>query len=131
MAKQASDRDKAGRFGPGNTAAVKPDRQQQSAELRSALIEAVTPADIQKIVAAIVKRAADGDLTAAKLLFDRVFGKTRIKPAAPVVESAEREPSDLPADHATFDAILKGVFDAPKMPVGQPAQRTRTRKAAR
>jgi hypothetical protein len=146
MAKQATkigiERDSGtGRFGAGNKAAA--GRRVLSAELREAMVASVTPEDIRVIMAALVKAASGGDVAASKLLFDRVIGKLQTEAPGGVrmLESAGPmrlagpvvlEDSDLPADHATFSDILKGVFDAPKIPVEQqPVKRSRTRKAAR
>lgn len=59
--------------GPGNPHAA------QVAALRSALLEAVTPADIAQVVASLVTQAKAGDIAAAQVLFDRCFG--RVAPA--------------------------------------------------
>lgn len=146
MAKQATkigiERDSGtGKFGAGNKAAA--GRRVLSAELREAMVASVTPEDIRAVMAALVKAASGGDVAASKLLFDRVIGKLQIEASGGVqlAESAGPvklarpsgliEDSDLPADHATFSDILKGVFDAPETPVKrEPVKRTRTQRKA-
>ncbi len=42
--------------------------------IRTALVNAVTPADIQAVVRRLIKKAKDGDVMAAKVLFERAAG---------------------------------------------------------
>lgn len=72
----SNGRDEAGRFvkghkgGPGNPHA------KRIAELKSAVLEAVSPADLKRVVEKLVYLATDGeDVAAAKVLMDRLFGK--------------------------------------------------------
>jgi hypothetical protein len=46
------------------------------AALRGALLDAVSPEDVQAVVAALVHRARSGDVAAIRELFDRCIGKT-------------------------------------------------------
>src|SRR5437870_2425542 len=75
-----SERDGRGRFtaankgGPGNPYA------RQTAALRKALVNAVTPEDIEEIAQALKEKARQGDVAASKLLFSYLMGK----PAAAV-----------------------------------------------
>jgi hypothetical protein len=68
-------RDAKGRFtknnpgGPGNPFA------RQVAALRSALVNKVTPEDIEDVVNILLLKAKQGDLAAVKLLFSYVLGK--------------------------------------------------------
>lgn len=71
----ASDRDARGRFrkghpgGPGNPMA------KRVGQLRAALIRAVTPDAVRKIIDSLVEAARNGDVPAAKLIFDRALGQ--------------------------------------------------------
>ncbi len=56
------------RIGTGNPAA------RQAQQLRFALMNAVTPEDVQRMVRRLVQLAEAGDVQAAKLIFDRVLG---------------------------------------------------------
>ena len=55
--------------GPGNPG------QKRMAEIRGIMLEVVTPADMTEMIRKIVSMAKRGDLTATKLLLDRLFGK--------------------------------------------------------
>ena len=79
--KGGNGRDERGRFaqgwkgGPGNPLA------KRVAELRAALLAAVTPEDIDAIARVLVQKAKGGDVVAVKELLDRCIGKA----PAPVV----------------------------------------------
>lgn len=60
-----------GRFTKGNKCAT----GRKVTALRRALLDAVTPEDIQAVVAALIDKAKEGDLHAISLLFDRCIGK--------------------------------------------------------
>lgn len=59
------------------------------AALRSALLEAVTPADIAEVVASLVTQAKAGDIAAAKVLFDRCLGRVAL---ADIGSHSDKEP---------------------------------------
>jgi hypothetical protein len=71
----ANGRDKAGRFAKGNPGGPGNPLARQAQLLRSALYAAVTPSDVDAIVRAIVAQAKTGDVTAAKLVLDRLLGQ--------------------------------------------------------
>jgi len=64
-----------GRFEKGNPGGPGNPHARRVGELRSALLDAVSVADIQGVVGRLVTMARDGDLAAASLLLDRLFGK--------------------------------------------------------
>jgi len=68
-------RDGRGRFAPGNRGGPGNPHAAQVSRLRSALLDAVTPADMRDVVRALVDKAKGGDVHAASVLFDRVLGK--------------------------------------------------------
>ena len=70
-------RDTQGRFAKGNAGGPGNPHAQQVARLRSALLEGVTPKDLNKIVAKLVKMAKGGNVVAAKEVLDRCLGKSR------------------------------------------------------
>jgi len=75
MAKK-SDRDpQTGRFLPGNGGGPGNPHAARVAELRSALLGAVTPGDLAAIARSLVQAARSGDVAAAKLVFERVLGR--------------------------------------------------------
>jgi hypothetical protein len=97
--------------GPGNPFARK------VAALRSALIDAVTPEDIQQIAAKLMHQAKDGDVQSAKLLFTFVIGK----PApAPQPDNLDVEEWQGFQREATMMGGLQGVIQnpAPELPLG-------------
>jgi ferritin-like protein len=64
------------------------------AELRNALLGAVTPEDVEQIIAAIVKAAKKGDVVAAREVLDRTVGKpsqTEILQRLEALEAAVQE----------------------------------------
>lgn len=69
-----AERDERGRFLPGNPGGPGNPHARQVAQLRAALLEAVTPEDVREIIGVVVEAARGGDLAAAKLLFDRLLG---------------------------------------------------------
>ena len=44
-------------------------------QLRSALIRAISPADLKQIIRVLIKKAKAGDVQAANLVLDRALGK--------------------------------------------------------
>ena len=68
-------RDGSGRFAPGNAGGPGNPHAKRVNELRTALMEAVTPDDLRKIIAALVKAAQAGDTAAAREVLDRTIGK--------------------------------------------------------
>jgi len=71
------DRDPTtGRFAPGNSAATGHRRPHAArvARFRTALMDAITEEDLAEIARALVAAAKGGDVTAARLLLDRVLG---------------------------------------------------------
>src|SRR5689334_4555013 len=63
-----------GRFGPGNKVAKGNPHARRVAELRSAMLKAVTADDMQTVIAAMLKHAKAGNVPAAKVLLERVLG---------------------------------------------------------
>jgi hypothetical protein len=77
-----------GTFAPGNKATA--GRSSRAVELRRAFVDAVSVEDIQAIASALVKSAKDGDISAAKLVLDRL-GK--VDPVADEIQQRDRENS--------------------------------------
>ena len=69
------NRDNTGRFTPGNTAGKGNPHAAKVAQLRAALLDAVTPSDIAAIIQVLIAKAKGGDIHAAKIIFDRVLGQ--------------------------------------------------------
>ena len=71
-----------GKFGPGNRAGRGNPHAKRAQKLRSAVLYAVKPNDIKQVIEKLVELAKDGDINAAKLLFDRALGKPSATTAA-------------------------------------------------
>jgi len=68
-------RDSLGRFAVGNSGGPGNPHAAQVGRLRSALLDAVTSDDMRAVALALVEKAKAGDITAARVLSDRVLGK--------------------------------------------------------
>lgn len=69
------ERDVRGRFANGNAGGPGNRYAKQVARLRQMILEAVTDADLRAIVSSLLKRAKDGDVTAAREVLNRLVGK--------------------------------------------------------
>ena len=78
-----------GKFLPGNSCSRKGGSPyiRQIAALRSKLYEACTPDEMAEVVQALLKKAKQGNVPAAKLLFERCLGPAI---AADVLEEIEQ-----------------------------------------
>ncbi|MEJ5342805.1 MAG: DUF5681 domain-containing protein [Thermogutta sp.] len=70
-----ADRDEHGRFLPGcKPGPGRPRKRYSAVELRKAVLKAVTPEEVAAIVRALLSRAMDGDVAAAREVLNRVLG---------------------------------------------------------
>ena len=67
-------RDSGGRFTTGNAGGPGNPYARRVGALRSALLDAVSDEDIRRTIEAIVAQARDGEIVAARILFDRILG---------------------------------------------------------
>ena len=67
-------RDSGGRFTTGNAGGPGNPYARRVGALRSALLDAVSDEDRRRTIEAIVAQARDGDIVAARILFDRILG---------------------------------------------------------
>lgn len=88
---KSHDRDKKGRFRAGNPGGPGNPYARRTSDLRQTLLGAVTQDDLLQIVDALVSKAKQGDITAAKELLDRLLGKATNSLTAAVT----CEPPDL------------------------------------
>lgn len=63
-----------GRFAPGNRLAKGNPAARHVQKLRFSMLRGVKPGDLQKIISKLIEQAIAGDVQAAKLLMDRLFG---------------------------------------------------------
>ncbi len=68
-------RDGRGRFATGNRCAVGNPLARRVAQLRSMILEAVSEDDLRAVVLALIEKAKNGDVMAARELLDRLVGK--------------------------------------------------------
>jgi hypothetical protein len=71
----ANGHDSRGRFAAGNKGGPGNPFARQTAAARKAIADAVTPEQLAAIAAVMVKKALDGDVAAAKLVFSYAAGK--------------------------------------------------------
>ncbi len=69
------ERDAQGRFLPGCKGGPGNPLGKRIAQLRAALVEAVSEADMREIAETLARLAKGGDTIAARILFDRVLGR--------------------------------------------------------
>jgi hypothetical protein len=98
-----NQRDARGRFTAGNRGGTGNPFARQSAALRRALLNAVTDQDISDITAALLDKARQGDVAAAKLVFSYTLGK----PAAAVDPDTldQQELKNLAGNHVGVEAV--------------------------
>jgi len=77
---QNESRENKGRFAPGNPGGPGNPFARQVAALRQALLNSVTPDDIQTVARALIQRASEGNVQAAKLLLSYAIGKPQPAP---------------------------------------------------
>ncbi len=71
------ERNEDGTFAQGNEGGPGNPHAKRVNQLRSALLDAVTPEDITEVVQRLIIEAKTGDVPAARVLLDRVFGKPK------------------------------------------------------
>ena len=75
-APSTNGRTASGRFAKGNAGGPGNPHAKRVAEFREAIMDAVSIADLKAVAKALVRRAREGDIAAARELFDRVLGKS-------------------------------------------------------
>jgi hypothetical protein len=104
-----ADRDATGRFVAGNRGGPGNPLGSRAAEMRQILIDALTDDALRKLADAMVARAQEGNVAAAKLLLSYALGKppaatesdgpdTRSERAFPAEMNPAARPDDAPAD---------------------------------
>src|SRR4051812_1641500 len=72
----SSGRGPNGKFLPGNRLGKGNPFAQRTQRLRVALLESVSPADVEQIIDAMVAAAKKGDVVAAREVLDRTIGRS-------------------------------------------------------
>jgi hypothetical protein len=84
-------RDEKGRFLAGNPGGPGNPYAKRVANLRKALLKAVTEEDMVEVVHALTAKARKGDVAAAKVLLNRVFGPPISSEVIARIEELERQ----------------------------------------
>jgi hypothetical protein len=149
-AASANGRDGQGRFAKGNGGGPGNPFARQTAALRKALLEAVTPEDITQMAHTLMIHAKQGDLGACKLLFSYVLGKpqqavdpdtldrhewdtwfqrmttgeelTVLKGGWPLSVLCAMAPALLQSKESTFTTLIRAVLETLGPPAADPAQ---------
>jgi hypothetical protein len=90
----ATGRDSRGRFGPGNKCGKGNPLARRAQTLRFALLAAVRPEDVHRILWRMIKLALRGDIAAARIVLDRVFGRVA-DPYAVLSVEQEYDPDEI------------------------------------
>jgi hypothetical protein len=100
-----------GQFAKGNPGGPGNPYARRTAALRSALLDAVTEADIRAIAKALVKRARDGEVPAVRELLDRLLGRPGDvqEPSAPTEIRVITGVSEREYDEEAAAALVTGV----------------------
>jgi hypothetical protein len=101
----------SGRFAKGNPGGPGNSLPRRVAAFRTAMINCITEEDIIAVTKAIIEEAKEGDMAAAKLLFQYVFGQ----PGSALDSSIDYGKATAEADLLKMmDAIMKAGQAAPK-----------------
>lgn len=104
------------------------------AQLRMALLNTVTPEDIEKIAKAMIAKAAEGSLGAAKLVFSYVLGKPEPAPESNRAGAAEllggsaltalADVKLTPEQEKSIEAVYQALYgESPPSPNGNKRER--------
>lgn len=74
----SGSRDAAGKFLPGNKLAAGNPMNMKMSRLRAGLLSAIEEADISAVIRKLVEQAKSGDVSAAKVLLERIFGRPHL-----------------------------------------------------
>src|SRR5262245_35774609 len=86
---KASGRDSGGRFTTGNKGGPGNPFARQMAAMRKAIVDAVSAEDLAAITAVMVKKAREGDVAAAKLVYTYCAGKAQPAPDPDTLDANE------------------------------------------
>jgi hypothetical protein len=105
----AGGRDGSGRFAAGNKGGPGNPFARQTAAARKAIADAVTPEQLAAIAAVMVKKALEGDVAAAKLVFGYAAGKP-----TPAADPDTLDAHELATRRASVASAedMKALFEA-------------------
>lgn len=93
---KSNGRDTSGRFAPGNICGRGRPLAAKAAQFRGALMEAVSATDIAAIAKTLVSKAKRGDISAIRILLERLIGMPL---PADILERIETLEKDLHHEH--------------------------------
>lgn len=96
-------RDSRGRFLPGNPGGPGNPHARKVAALRASLLSAVNTTMLRRIVRALIAKAVNGDVVAAREVLDRVLGKpseTELRERIEAIEAQLAERDENNAKHS-------------------------------
>ena len=93
-------RDTGGRFAKGNAGGPGNPYAARVARLRAALLDAVTPEDIDAVARALVRQTRQGDVASIRELLSRTLGKPVEADLLERMEALERTLEDIRDEHA-------------------------------
>jgi hypothetical protein len=103
-----------GRFAKGNPGGPGNPYAKRVADLRAALLESVTEADIRAVARALVKRAKAGEVAAIRELLDRLVGKREDAvpemTGPPIIKVVTGLPDDEPVELTPEECDRVGVI---------------------
>ncbi|MEX0775079.1 MAG: hypothetical protein WD042_05120 [Phycisphaeraceae bacterium] len=106
-------RDAGGRFARGNPGGPGNPHAAHVARLRSALLDAVTPEDVQAVAAALLAQAKQGDVMAVRELLNRLLGQSPVSvkaevssPVAPIAADVAALKTLPPEELALLEKVL-------------------------
>lgn len=115
------ERDRMGRFAPGNKGGPGNPFARRSAMLRQAMLDAVTPNDLQVIVRKVIQMAGEGDVAVARLVLAYAVGKPD-KAVDP--DTLDVQEFQLWQQSAVASQQLSGVLNQVQAPLANTILRT-------
>jgi hypothetical protein len=104
-------RDANGRFTKGNAGGPGNPFASKSAQLRSALMDAVTEDDIQQVAQTLIEEARAGNVQAGRELLDRVLGKSHQSQSHQLSGQVDTTASQPHRDACDLLGLLKGQIE--------------------
>lgn len=109
-AKAASDQRQRGRPFPkgvsGNPAGKAPGTKNRATRILEALLES----EAETVTRAVIEKAKDGDLPAAKIILDRILPPRRDRPVTFALPKLEKAADALNASTAIVEAVASGLL---------------------
>jgi len=109
-------RDAQGRFRTGNAGGPGNPKVRQLAAHQAAVREALTPDDLRAVIRKLHELAIDGDVSAARVVLDRVVGKSKHEVAGPPAWTFEAQAMGTARGRAAAIRSLLGAVVEGRVP---------------